>query len=409
MAGIKDIIRFEVPRALKKKSFWYTTLIPPLIILIVAAIEFSSIKSTQNNNQTENLAKTSKIAILDESGLINEKGLTSLNIKTEPTKEAGIDAVKNDRLDAFFYYPADVSKDGISIYAQDKGIALTSPYNTEATDLLSLNVLSKVAAETHDPQISKILVSSPSTSDVTYKNGKKTNSLANLIAPGIFLFAFLIVIVLSSYLMLTSTTEEKENRVAEIILTSIKSRSLIIGKMISILILGAIQLLVILGSLLVVYKFFKHITLPGGVTLSHIPINPLAITYGVLFFIGGLALFTGILVGFSALFPSAQQAGRYLGVVIIWTFLPIYAISSIISSTNTTLVKVFTYFPLTAPTTSLIRNAVGNLSTQEALITLVITYVSATLAIAFAIRAFQYGAMEYGRRISIKEILRSRK
>ena len=70
------------------------------------------------------------------------------------------------------------------------------------------------------------------------------------------------------------------------------------------------------------------------------------------------------------------------------------------------MVNVFTYFPLTAPTTALLRNAAGALSLTQALVSLAIIVVSATLALMFAIRAFQYGAMEYGRRVSIKELIR---
>jgi ABC-2 type transport system permease protein len=168
-----------------------------------------------------------------------------------------------------------------------------------------------------------------------------------------------------------------------------------------------VQALVIIVPLLIGYALFKnHITLPGGVSLSHIPLNPEAIAFGAFFFIGGLLMFTGFLVGLSALFPSAQEAGRYIGLVFISAFIPIYTISYIVSSPHTPIVNVFTYFPLTAPTTALLRNAAGMLSVTQAIISLTIIAVSATSALIFAIRAFQYGAMEYGRRVSIKELVR---
>jgi ABC-2 type transport system permease protein len=207
--------------------------------------------------------------------------------------------------------------------------------------------------------------------------------------------------------MITSTTEEKENRVAEILLTAIKSRSLILGKILAIFTLGLMQIIIIVVPLLIAYAFFKsHITLPGGVSLSHIPLDPKAIVFGVLFFIGGLLMFTGFLVGISALFPSAQEAGRYMGPAFISAFLPIYTISFIISSPHSMIVSVFAYFPLTAPTTALLRNTVGMLSVTQAIISLAVIAVSATLTITFAVRAFRYGAMEYGRRISLKELIR---
>jgi ABC-2 type transport system permease protein len=165
-------------------------------------------------------------------------------------------------------------------------------------------------------------------------------------------------------------------------------------------------LLVILVPLVAAYLLYQsHISLPGGVTLTTLPIDPKSIIFGILFFVGGIVMFTGFLVGFGSLFPSAQEAGRYLGMAIISAFLPIYAIGYILNSTHSLIVSIFSFFPLTAPTTLLIRNTIGTLSIREALIGLLVIVVSGILAMLFAMKAFRYGAMEYGRRVIIKEIL----
>jgi ABC-2 type transport system permease protein len=208
-----------------------------------------------------------------------------------------------------------------------------------------------------------------------------------------------------SYFMISATTEEKENRAAEILLTTIKSRSLIIGKILSILALGIVQIVIIIVPLLIGYALFhNHISLPGGVSLSHIPLDAKTIAIGASVLLLGLVMFTGILVGFGSLFPSAQEASRYLGIVILSAFIPLYAIGYVVSSPHALIVTVFTYFPLTAPSTVLLRNAVSTLSTGEALSVLAILLVTTALSILFAIRAFSYGAMAYSRRISIKEL-----
>ena len=208
-----------------------------------------------------------------------------------------------------------------------------------------------------------------------------------------------------SYFAISATTEEKENRVAEIMLTTIKSRSLIIGKILSIFVLGIVQIVMIIVPLLVGYALFhNHISLPGGVSLSHIPLNARAIAIGALVLSLGVVMFTGILVGFGSLFPSAQDASRYLAIVILSAFIPLYAIGYVVGSPHALIVTVFTYFPLTAPSTVLLRNAVGTLSTGEALGVFAILLVTASLSILFAIRAFNYGAMAYSRRINIKEL-----
>jgi ABC-2 type transport system permease protein len=339
--------------------------------------------------------------------LINERQLAKQHIIIEPTQQAGINAVKANKISAFFYYPKNVVKSGIDLYADNQGISLPSSYSTAATQILRQYVVARVSLLAKNSQVVQLIQKDPSVTTTTYKNGQQTNGLASIIAPGAFMLAFLMLVVLMANIMFTAVTEEKENRAAEILLTTIKSRSLILGKVLSIFALGLVQLLVVIVPLLIAYALFKsHITLPAGISLSHIPLNPKAVTFGVLFFVGGFLMFTGFLVGLSALFPSAQEAGRYMGPAFISAFIPIYTINYIIISPHTLIVNVFTYFPLTAPTTALLRNAAGTLSVPEALISLAVVAVSAALALAFAIRAFQYGAMEYGRKVSIKELFR---
>ena len=72
-----------------------------------------------------------------------------------------------------------------------------------------------------------------------------------MIVPGIFLAIFYFVTVFLSNRMLTSTTEEKENRVTEMILTSISAKTLILGKIISIMVLGIVQILTIILPIII--------------------------------------------------------------------------------------------------------------------------------------------------------------
>jgi ABC-2 type transport system permease protein len=407
MSKLGTVVSFEVRRNLKKKTFWYTTLALPVIIIAVFAITQASSNHASNSSQqqTSSYSKTAKLAVLDETGLINKQTLISQHVIIEPNEQAGIDGVKDGSLTAFFYYPKNVTKTGIQVYAQDQGITFTPPYNALASQLLSQSVVATVSSANHDSEAFQVLEKLPSVTATTYKNGAETNGLAAIVAPIIFFAIFLFFVVMLSYFMISATTEEKENRAAEILLTTIKSRSLIIGKILSILLLGVVQIVIIIVPLLIGYALFhNHISLPGGISLSHIPLNAKAIAIGALVLLLGLVMFTGILVGFGSLFPSAQDASRYLGIVILSAFIPLYAIGYVVSSPHALIVTLFTYFPLTAPSTVLLRNAVGTLSTGEALGVLAILLVTATLSILFAIRAFNYGAMAYNRRISVKEL-----
>ncbi len=404
-----NIINFEVLRALKKKSFWIASIAPLVIILVIGGIEYFSTKSAATNaaQQAQTFSATAKIGEFDDSGLLSQQLLTKQHIAIEPSKDAGIEAVKNGQLDAFFYYPNNPGKSNIEVYAQDKGISFAPPYNAAASQLLTQSAINDVSATIKNSQVIQILQISPAVTATTYKNGVETEGFMSVIAPGIFAIAFFLLYVLLASFMISSTAGEKENRTAEMLLTSVKARTLIAGKIISIFILGLVQLATISVPLLIALLYFpSQIGLPTGVTLASIPLHPTAIIFAALFFIAGLLLFTALLVGFGAMFPSATEASRFLGVAMILAILPVYAIQNIIDAPHTLIVTIFTYFPLTAPLTALLRNAVGSFSTWEALGSLAVIIASAIVAVWFAVRAFRYGSMEYGRRVGIKELLR---
>ncbi len=404
-----NIISFETLRALKKKSFWIASIAPLVLILIVISLEFLSAKNAASNaaQQAQAFSASAKIGEFDDSGLISQQLVATQHITIEPNQSAGIAAVKSGELDAFFYYPKDPSAMGIQVFAQDQGISFSPPYNAAASQLLQQSVINDVSAVTKNNQTAQILENSPPVIATTYKNGVETPGFASAIAPGLFALAFLMLYVLLASFMISSTAGEKENRTAEMLLTSTKAETLIAGKIFSIFILGIVQLMTIAVPLLAAHLLFPaQVALPYGITLSSIPLDPIAITFAALFFMSGLLLFTSLLVGFGAMFPSATEASRFLGVAIISAYLPIYAIDSVVSSPHTLIVTIFTYFPLTAPTTALIRNAVGSLSIGEALGSLAVIIAGAIVAVWFAVRAFRYGSMEYGRRVGIKELLR---
>jgi ABC-2 type transport system permease protein len=209
--------------------------------------------------------------------------------------------------------------------------------------------------------------------------------------------------------MLTSTTEEKENRVIEMILTTIKAKTLIIGKILSLIILSLIQIIAILIPILVSYVLFgSQLALPN-VDLTNIPLDPLRITIGAILFALSFLLFTGLLVAIGAAVPTAKEASGFFGLIMMFIFGPLYAFTLFISAPQSAIVTFLSFFPLTAPIPLMLRNAVGNLSLIEALIGITILGVSAVIVLAIAIRLFHYGALEYSKRLSLKSLFATKK
>ena len=192
------------------------------------------------------------------------------------------------------------------------------------------------------------------------------------------------------------------------ILTTIEARTLIIGKILSLILLAFIQILTILVPVIIAYIFFRQqLTFPD-IDFSSIPLNPLPIALGAMIFAASFMLFTGILVAVGAVAPTAKEAGGFFGVIMIFIFGPLYAVSLFVSSPQSPLVKFLTFFPLTAPIPLLLRNAVGNLSLTDSLIGISILSVSAAVVLSIAIRLFHYGVLAYSNRVKLGVIFRKK-
>lgn len=401
MHNLATVFSFEVVRTLKKRTFWIASLLFPVMFGVIAGVMYFSNKAT--NSATEKSANEEfSIEITDDSKLLKPALLASVHAKSV-TKAKGIADAKNGRIDAYFYYPQNLETQKIEVYGRDVGMFDNNRYETVAKTLLTQSVEGEVSKN-----VATILGGKTMLESKTYKNHKESNPFQQMIAPGIFLVLFYILIATFGNQMLTSTTEEKENRVIEMILTMVQARTLIIGKILALIVLGFLQMVIVLVPVAIGYVLLHDkLSLPSF-DISHIPLDPERIGLGFVIFAVSFMMFTGLLVAVGSAAPSAKEAGSFFGVLMMLIFGPLYAAPLFVSSPNAGIVQVLSYFPLTAPIPLLLRNAVGNLEYWQAGIALAILIVAMILVLNLAVRTFRQGALEYSRRLSFKEIFARR-
>lgn len=402
MHNLSTVIRFEVVRTLKKKSFWIMALgFPVLMVALFAIIYFSNSSTGQAVEDLQN--QHFSIGVTDDSKLVKADILTALKTKGYDTKQQGIDSVSNGKIDGYIYYPKDLSKNAIEVYGKDVGIFDNGRYSAIAEEIIKNSVSGTVS-----PNVLTIIGGETNTVVTTYRDGKVYDPTQEMIFPGVFLILFYMLIAFFGGQMLTSTIEEKENRVIEMILTTIEARTLIVGKIISLVGLALFQGLVIIVPALLGYLLFHDkLNLPF-IDLSTLPVNVPRIAAGAAIFATSFLLFTGLLVLIGSSVPTAKEAGQFMGFVMILIFGPLYAAPLFVSAPDAGLVRFLSLFPLTAPIPLLLRNAVGNLHGWEVAVSIAILSVSAVIVLALAVRVFRYGALEYSRKVSFREMFARR-
>jgi ABC-2 type transport system permease protein len=401
--NLGTVIGFEFTRTMKKRAFWIATLSIPVVMGIVFALIFLSNSSTAASADAQKTAAVS-FTYTDASGLIIPEVVTAMGGRQAPDPDQAVLDVKKGLADAHFTYPAAPATEPVKVFGTDQGIFENGKYDAVAKQLLTASAQAKIGS----PQLTAAAAGDLKIESQTFKNGQVTGGLGSVVPPLMFLLIFYISIILLSSQMLNSTLEEKENRVTEMILTTLNPTTLIVGKVIALFMVGAVQILVFLTPSVIGYLFFREKLALPDFDLSHLSFEPGTMIVGALLLIGGFTVFTGVLVAIGAIMPTAKDAGTIFGPLMALIFVPFYAVTLIVSDPRAPIVQIFTYFPLSAPVTAMLRNGFGTLSTLEATIVIAELFIIGFLILRLAVHLFRYGSIQYSGKLSIAGTFRKR-
>jgi ABC-2 type transport system permease protein len=394
--NVKNVIWFEVGRTLRKPSFWISTLAMPLLFGVIALISGLSSASAASASESQ-AEEVFPFEYVDPSGLTDPALMAAAQGTPIDDPAAGIDHVKSGAVDAFIQYPADPATGPILVWGQDIGLFGSSTYSEVAKALLNLSAQQDVG----DPALAAVLSGSVETETVTYRDGVETNGFGDAIAPLLYVVVFFLIIILLSNLLLSAFLEEKENRVAEMILSTIPATSLLVGKIVSLTVIGLTQILTLLLPTVLILALTDKLPFDlGGLTFP-----PQQMIVGAFILLAAFALYMILVVLIGMIVPTQKEAGGFFSAVMLLNLAPLYITPLILSNSDAPIVKVFLFVPFTAGITALACNALGALPLWQGLIIVAELVVTTAAAVWVAARVCQYGLIAYTKRLDVKALL----
>lgn len=401
--NLKTVVGFEFFRTVTKRRFWLATLAIPVAVAIVFALIVVSNESTSTTASNQKNAHL-KFTFSDASGLVTDAVAAGFGGTRTTHPDRAIADVKNGVVDAYFAYPAAPATQPIRVYGADRGIFENGKYDAVATAVLVLGAEKRI----NSPQLTAVAAGAITVTSQSYKNGQVSGGINAVIPPLLFLLIFYVSIIMLGNQMLNSTLEEKENRVTEMILTTMNPTTLIVGKVVSLFLVGLVQMLTFALPVIVGYLFFRsNLNLPD-IDLSHLTFQPGPMLVGTLLLVGGFILFTGTLVAIGAVVPTVKEAGAFFAPLMIVIFIPFYIVSLIVSDPRALIVQIFTYFPYSAPVTAMLRNSFGSLSPTASAVVIAELFILGFVALRLAVHLFRYGSISYSKKLSLRDALRRR-
>jgi ABC-2 type transport system permease protein len=313
---------------------------------------------------------------------------------------AALAALDRKEIGAVYVLPADYVATG-KVTAYNASESILSEGKLAQVPLRRMLVKSLAADRVEPGVVARIL----SPADITTLNKRPDGTwvergVAELVrrigVPLGFTILLLISILVSAGGLIQGVSEEKENRVIEVILSSIDARSLLLGKLLGLGGAGLLQLAIWLTM-----AMLPAVMLIAGLALSPM-IMILCLAYFVLAFLlyGTLITATGV-IGTNA--KDMQQYGMFWS---IGSAIPMFFLEVLLRDPHGTVARILSYFPLTSAVTMMIRIGSDAVAWWEIPLTLGLLALSVWITLRFAARIFRTGLLMYGKRPSVVEVFR---
>lgn len=419
MREIRIIMRREFRERIRTRAFLYGTALFPIFMGAIFILP------RLGNNSSERQERT--VAIVDETGSAAGPALAQVlrNLSDDPDYSIDYQVEQvdgpyeqrrvelNERLvssdlDAYVVIPADVVTSDTILYRarnisnrtmlRDVGQAASAAVQAERLgrsgirpdDLIGL--LKRVSVD--QAEITE--------SGETGRSAESTFWFAYIVAFMVyFMVAFYGVTVMRSVL------EEKMNRISEVMVSSVRSIDLMLGK-----ILGVSGAAILQVGIWVVLGFIATgggAYLPGLLGLPTEVIGSLAVPPGRLalllsFFLLGFLLFSSIYAAMGAAMTTEQEAQSVQMLVLVPLFVPLLAVGSITNDPNGTLATILSIVPFCAPIAMPMRLATISVPPLQIALSVILLALGVVAVAWIGGRVYRVGILSTGRKPSLSEL-----
>jgi ABC-2 type transport system permease protein len=227
----------------------------------------------------------------------------------------------------------------------------------------------------------------------------------------VFVIAFLIYITVLLYgqVLLGAIVEEKETRVAEVLFSSVKSSTLMVGKLIGVSLVAFTQMGIWILAFALISVFGVAFLTSQGVdmgnfNLPHLP--PAFYLYFFLFFALGYFIFATLYVLIGSMVTTAQEGGQLAVPVVFVLMAGLYLAFPVIRSPNSSFAVWVSMVPFFSPITMIVRIVSQTPPLWQILLSLLIGAVTVAFLLWVSSRIYRIGMLMYGKKATIPEVIR---
>lgn len=395
------ILKHEFRQTIKRKSFIIMTLAFPVLALIAIGL-FSLIQGMEKPSA---LGEAITIGYVDEvgkfSGYTSQPGVTLIPYPAQ--EEAKSALLAGDISECFIITDDYLSTGVITRYTLKRQLEPPGRIERAVKSFLLSNLLlgetSPEIVERVKAPVELVSIRLDETGQVAADQG----GFGAFVVPYLFGFLLFMAIFTSSGFLLQGLGEEKENRIMEILLSSVSARQLLTGKVLGLGAAGLLQIVIWLLSARVLVQIAS--TRIGGL-LSELQIPGNFVVLGIVYFILGYLLFAILMAGAGSVSGTAREGQQLATVFTMLAMLPVMLSGFIMSAPDHIFTRVLTLFPITAPVTVMVRMGLADIPAWELIASLALLVASIIGALLLTAKVFRTFLLMYGKRPRLREIIK---
>ena len=394
---------WEFLQKIRSKGFIFSMIFMPAVI-----IGFTLIPTYLADREPK---RTLTIAVADETGLaarelefklssafMQNEGANSISIipvlftTYDSTVLAGSQLVQKGIVDGFLFFDATaLDKQNIPYYVKgsENLIAFRTLENAVNAMVMELNVkkLDLTAEQIRD-------VTQTARLKMIRIGSEETEMIEKYLAGIILVMMLFFAIFNSGGSFMRGISEEKNNRVIEILISSVTPGELMTGKILGLGSVGLTQILIwgLLGMLL------------GGNALDFL--SPFLLICFTIYFILGFLMYAGLFSVVGSVLSSEQDIQPVQAVLSMIGILPVALAILVLQDPDSLLVAVLSYVPLLTPTLMILRMVISAPSVIQIVSTMAVLFFSLIVTLRLASKIFHVALLMHGKKPSFREIMK---
>jgi len=393
------IVRHEFVHTLRKKGFVILTLaLPVLALLGIGIFQVAS-------NMITPTADVLRIGYVDHVGsfdqLTDQGNATLIALDSE---EAATQALVQGEIDEYFVIPQDYVATGIiPRFSLNKELVPPPAIAAVIERFLASNLL----AGRVPPEVMSRALASPTviTTTLTPEGTVAVDQggLGSFIIPAIFGALLAIALNVSANYVLQSLGEEKENRLMEILLSSVSPQQLLTGKLLGRGAAGLVQVTVWVISIPILLRLASS-TIGGMLSTIQLPLGLVLI--GIAYFILGYLLFAVVSLAIAAVCSTVREAQGLAPLFTLAAVAPFWFVSLLMFFPNSPVWVVLSIFPFSAPVLVMLRLGLSGVPTWQLVVSMATLTASVLGGLWIASKLLRVYLLMYGKRPRLREIVR---